>query len=94
MLMVTRKAAAVLKAARSEAGAAGDSGIRIRRGTMPEQPGAVAIGFSIAEAPNPEDEQFEQQGLRFFVEDTLIEPLEGRTLDVREASEGPELIFR
>jgi len=31
---------------------------------------------------------------RIFVEDTLVEPLEGRTIDVREGDDGPELIFR
>jgi Fe-S cluster assembly iron-binding protein IscA len=94
MLKVTRKAAAVLKAAKSAEGAADYAGIRIRRGTAPDQPGAVAIGFTIADAPDPEDEEFEQEGLRIFVEDALVDPLEGCTLDVREAEEGPELIFR
>ncbi len=94
MLTVTKKAAAVLKAARSAAGADNAAGIRIRRGSAPEQPGAVAIGFSIAQAPDPEDEQLEQEGLKIFVEDALVEPLDGRTLDVREAKEGPELVFR
>jgi Fe-S cluster assembly iron-binding protein IscA len=54
----------------------------------------VAVGFAISEDPNPDDEEIEQEGLRIFVEDALIEPLDGRILDVREASEGPELVFR
>ena len=56
--------------------------------------GMIAIGLTKSDLPDPGDEEFEQDGLRIFVEDALIDPLDGRTLDVREASEGPELVFR
>jgi Fe-S cluster assembly iron-binding protein IscA len=42
----------------------------------------------------PSDESFEQDGLRFFVEDRLSEPLDGRTLDVRDENEGAKLVLR
>jgi hypothetical protein len=35
-----------------------------------------------------------QSGFRIFIEDALVEPLDGRTLDVSEGEGGPELIFR
>ena len=96
MITVTKKAAAVLKAAKSAEGAADEAGIRIRRGTLPDETGnpVLAVGFAISDRPDPSDEAFEQNGLRVFVESSLVEPLDGRTLDVREADSGPELIFR
>jgi|GEM_PF-2546696 len=96
MLTVTIQAVALLNAAKAAQGAAPDSGIRIRRGVI-EQAGerAVAIGFSISDAPDPGDETVEQHGLRIFIEDSLVQALDGRTLDVwNEGDEGPELIFR
>ncbi len=93
MLTVTEKAAAVLKAEIAAEGAADDAGIRILRGVMPNESG-IAVAFAISDDPDPDDEEFEQEGLRIFVEDALVEPLDGRTLDVREADEGPEFVFR
>jgi Fe-S cluster assembly iron-binding protein IscA len=92
MITVTKKAAAFLKAARAAQGAS-DAGIRIRRGLMPVAAG-LAVGFSVSDAPAPEDEKFEQEGIRIFVEDALVEPLDGRVLDVRFANDGAELIWR
>jgi Fe-S cluster assembly iron-binding protein IscA len=94
MVTVTKKAAAVLKAAKAAQGATEDAGIRILKGTLPGEPGTLAVGFKITDDPRPDDEEFEQQGLRIFVEDALVEPLDGRTLDVRDANEGPELVWR
>jgi Fe-S cluster assembly iron-binding protein IscA len=93
MLTVTKKAAALLKAEKAAEGAADDAGIRILRGAMPDESG-IAVEFTITDDPDPDDEEFEQEGLRIFVEDALVEPLDGRTLDVREADEGPELVWR
>jgi hypothetical protein len=54
----------------------------------------LAVGFAISEDPAPDDEQLEQDGIRIFVEDALVEPLDGRTLDAQDGEDGPELIFR
>jgi Fe-S cluster assembly iron-binding protein IscA len=89
MLSVAKKAA-TLKAAE---GAADDAGIRIRRSVMPNESG-IGIGFAITDGPGPDDEQFELEGLRIFVEDALVEALDGRTLDVCDVNEGPELVWR
>jgi Fe-S cluster assembly iron-binding protein IscA len=96
MLNVTKKAAALLAAAREAEGGSPSAGIRIRHGTSREQSGSgtVAIGFTVSDEPQPDDEQFEQNGLRFFVEEALIEPLDGRTLDVSDVGDGPQLVFR
>jgi len=94
MVKVTREAAAVLKAAKAAHGATEDAGIRILKGSVPGEPGTLAVGFAITRDPRPDDEEFEQQGLRIFVEDALVEPLDGRTLDVRDDNEGPELVWR
>jgi iron-sulfur cluster assembly protein len=94
MVTVTKKAAAVLKAAKAAHGASPDAGIRILKGTVPNHPETLAVGFTITDDPRPDDEELEEQGLRIFVEDALIEPLDGRTLDVRDANEGPELVWR
>src|SRR5579875_1565435 len=93
MLNVTEKAVMLLKAAKAARGAA-DAGIRIQRGVDPNQSGMLTIGITISEFPEPRDEEMELEGLRIYVEDALVAPLDGRTLDVRNADEGPELIFR
>ena len=93
MLTVTKKAAALLKAAKAAHGLADNAGVRIRKDVMPNG-SEIAVGIVINDDPDPEDKVFEQQGLRIFVEDALIEPLEGRILDVHEANEGPELVLR
>jgi Fe-S cluster assembly iron-binding protein IscA len=96
MLTVTKKAAALLKAAKAAEGATGDAGIRLRRGAIPNDSGNLLVGFTISDEPDPDDEEFEQEGLRIFVEDALVEPLDGRTLDVCDTNEdeGLELVFR
>jgi Fe-S cluster assembly iron-binding protein IscA len=93
MFTVTKRAAALLKAAKAADGAADDAGIRIRRGVTANE-SRISVGFAISDEPDPDDEEFEHYGLRIFIEDALVEPLDGRTLDVREAAEGMELVFR
>jgi len=93
VIKVTRKAAALLKAAKAEQGAAQDAGIRIRSDPTPDD-SQIAVGFAVSDDPDPNDEEFEQEGLRIFVEDVLAEPLDGRVLDVREAHDGPKLVWR
>ena len=94
MLTVSDKAVSLLKAAKLTEGAPPEAGVRIQRGAVSEDRGAVTLSLAIRESPVPSDESFEQDGLRIFVEDALIEPLDGRTLDVREDNEGPELVLR
>jgi Fe-S cluster assembly iron-binding protein IscA len=97
MLTVTKRAAALLKAAKAVEGAGPETGIRIRRSAVPTDSGerAPAVGFTIVERPSPGDEESEQNGLRIFVDEQLIEILDGRTLDVwNEGDEGPGLVFR
>ena len=53
----------------------------------------MSVGFAISDGPDPDEEEFEQERLRIFVEDILVESLDGRKLDVREDAEGTELVF-
>ena len=92
MLTVTKKAAALLKASNAAEGAS-DAAIRIRRGVVADE-SRISVGFAISNEPDPDDEEFEQDGLRIFVEDTLVEPLDGLTLDVRIDDDGTEFVFR
>jgi Fe-S cluster assembly iron-binding protein IscA len=92
MLTVTKKAAAFLKVAK--AGATRRAGIRLRRDAIPDESGHPSVGFTFSDEPDPDDWEFEQQGLRIFVEGVLVQPLDGRTLDVRDANEGLQLVFR
>jgi Fe-S cluster assembly iron-binding protein IscA len=96
MLMVTNTAAALLKGAKWEAGASPEAGIRLRRGIDVTDFGdrVIPIGFAISDSPEPGDQSFEQQGLLIFVESALIEPLDGRILDVRLEKNRTELFFR
>jgi hypothetical protein len=75
-------------------GATRSAGIRLRRDALPDKSGKPRVGFTISEEPDPDDWEFEQEGLRIFVEDKPVQPLDGRTLDVRDANEGLQLVFR
>jgi Fe-S cluster assembly iron-binding protein IscA len=94
MLTVSDKAVSLLKAAKLTEGAPAEAGVRIQRGATAEDRGAVTLSLAIREAPVPSDESFEQDGLRIFVEDVLVQPLDGRTLDVSEDNGGMELVLR
>jgi Fe-S cluster assembly iron-binding protein IscA len=96
MLTITEKAVVYFKDTKTAESAAPDAGIRIgilREGVSngSEKP---VIGFTIIDRPEADDEEFEQDGLRFFVEDILVEPLDGHILDVRYADDEPELVLR
>jgi Fe-S cluster assembly iron-binding protein IscA len=97
MLRVTSDAAEVVKAAKAAQTPEPNAGIRIVRASSEEGSERIGIGFAISLGPADGDVEIEQEGLRIFVDSDLVEPLEGRTLDVRdEGQEGPEpeLIFR
>jgi Fe-S cluster assembly iron-binding protein IscA len=70
MLTVTKKAVELLKAAKTVEGAAEDAGIRILRGVAANE-SKISVGIAISDEPDPDDEQFEQDGLRIFVEGVL-----------------------
>jgi Fe-S cluster assembly iron-binding protein IscA len=95
MFNVTDDAVSVLKAAKKAEGAPRDAGIRVRSGGNGNSSEPLTrIGFAISEDPYSGDEEFEQDGLRIFVEETLVESLEDRTLDVEESDDGMRLVFR
>jgi Fe-S cluster assembly iron-binding protein IscA len=94
MLKVTSTAINVLKAtARSKEGVSEDAGIRIRRDAGSREDGTILVGLDVCDGPESGDVELEQDGLHIFVEDALKEPLEGRTLDVRNEEERPRFIF-
>jgi Fe-S cluster assembly iron-binding protein IscA len=96
MFTVTNKAASLLKAAKTAEGAPRDAGIRLRLDSGFKDPGVpfMEIGLAISDGPDSGDEELEQDGLRIFVEDRLVEPLEDCTLDVQEGNDGMRLVFR
>ena len=94
MLTLTKKAAALLKAAKAAEGATRGAGIRLRRDAIPDESGKPSVGFTFSDEPSADDWEFEQEGLRIFVEGALVKPLDGRTLDVRDANDGLQLVFR
>jgi Fe-S cluster assembly iron-binding protein IscA len=96
MLIVTNTAAILLKAAKAAEGASHRAGIRLWRGGIRQQPQdqAIAVGFAISDDPEPGDEEFEQNGLRIFVQEHLVEALHGRMLDVAIGNVGTVLVFR
>jgi Fe-S cluster assembly iron-binding protein IscA len=93
MLIITKKAAALLKLAKATDGVGSDTGIRIGRGPMPIESG-IPVGFSFSDERGPDDEEFEHDGLRIFVEDAFVKSLDGLILDVHYDNNGPELILR
>ena len=96
MLTVTKEATVFLKVTKAAEGARENAGIRIGilRGEASNNPKKPTVGFKISDDPEPDDEELEQDGLRIFVEDVLIEALDGHILDVRYASDEPKLVLR
>jgi Fe-S cluster assembly iron-binding protein IscA len=94
MLTVSDKAVSILKAAKLTEGAPARAGVRIQRGAPIGDREAVTLSLAIRENPVPSDESFEQDGLRIFVEDALVQPLEGRTLDVNDEGDRVQLVLR
>jgi Fe-S cluster assembly iron-binding protein IscA len=94
MLTVSNKAVSFLKATKLTMGAPPDAGVRIQREAISEDRSVPAVSLAIRENPAPSDQSFEQDGLRIFVEDSLMEPLDGHTLDIREDDDGAAIILR
>ena len=82
MLTITKEAANLFTALKVAEGAPDDAGIRILSRDVADGSGEVAVEFAISDDPAPDDEEFEQEGLRIFVEDELVE-----TLGSREAAQ-------
>jgi hypothetical protein len=95
MLTVSKKAAAVLKAAKAAQGAPPEAGVRIVKGAMPDDSGksALAVGLASAKIRLRMTKSSNRMGCGSLSR-TPIEPLDGRTLDVSEGNNGPELTFR
>jgi iron-sulfur cluster assembly protein len=96
MLTVTKEAVALLRAVKAAEGASPESGIRILKGQTSEKSGkrTVTVQFAVSEDPCQDDEELQENGLRIFVDETLVDDLDGRTLDVTAADRGLELFFR
>lgn len=94
MLTVTKDAALFLKVAKAAEGASLEAGIRIVRGAMSDESEKPEVGFTVSNDPEPEDEEIEQEGLRIFVQDVLVEPLDGHTLDLGYVGDEPKLMLR
>ena len=94
MLKVTSEAATVLKAAKNETGAPSQAGLRIRRADhMPADDNSVAVALAFIDAPEPNDQTLEEDGLRVFVAGDLVDVLDDKTLDVRATEDGAELVL-
>lgn len=91
MLQLTDSAVEILKEAREEIGASDDAGARLR--SVPTEQGDT-IRVEFADEPEQGDQVIEEAGLRVFVSDDLVEPLNDRTLDATVTPGGPKLAIR
>jgi iron-sulfur cluster assembly protein len=92
MINLTTAATDFLKDLIEAEGATEAGGIRIQREAYES---GVAVGFAVVDEPDLlDDEVFEHEGLRIFVEDALVDSLDGRTLDVLDVDCEPELVWR
>jgi Fe-S cluster assembly iron-binding protein IscA len=96
MLTVTSDAVTVFKAAKASVGAEVQAGVRIIGGPVANHSSneVLTVGFAISDDPALDDEEFEQDGLRFFVEPELADILDGHILDVEETAGGPAMVLR
>lgn len=91
MLEVTDSAVEIMKEARESVGAPEDAGARLTN-VATEQGDTVRVEF--ADKPEQGDQVIEESGLRVFVSDDLIEPLNERTLDATVTPSGRKLALR
>jgi hypothetical protein len=96
MLIVTSDAVTVLKAAKASMGAPTEAGIRIIGGRAANHSSndVLTVGFAISDDPALDDKEFEQDGLRFFLEPQLADTLDGQVLDVEQTDDGPAMVLR
>jgi Fe-S cluster assembly iron-binding protein IscA len=94
MLNVTDRAISLLKLATSSDGEP-DGAVRIERARPANDGGGSSgIGVCIVDEPEDGDVKLERKGLRIFIEESLVESLEDKTLDVRDGGkQGPLLVF-
>lgn len=92
MVDVTEEAVDVIKTVREQHGFGEEAGVRLQ--PVSSQDGSTGIGVSFTEEPETGDEVAERAGLRVFVEGSLAEQLDDAVLDVKETSEGVELVLR
>jgi Fe-S cluster assembly iron-binding protein IscA len=94
MLKVTSEAATVLKAAKDETGAPSNAGLRIRRADhLPAGDNSVAVALAFIDDPEPNDQILEEESLRVFIANDLVDVLDNKTLDVRATEDGAELVL-
>lgn len=91
MLNVTPRAATLLEAARENAGAPKDYGVRFFAQAKEGEEPRLAIGF--AAEPGPADAVNEHDGLKTFVAPEVTEALTDVTLDVRPSNGQEELVL-
>jgi Fe-S cluster assembly iron-binding protein IscA len=95
MLIVTSDAITVFKAAKASLGAPLEAGIRIIASPPINHSsnGVLTLGFAIDDDPSLDDEEFEQEGLRFFLEPDLADTLDGHVLDIEQTLDGPSMVL-
>lgn len=95
MLIVTSDAVTVLKAAKTSLGSPMEAGVRIIASPSVNHSSnsVINLGFAIDDDPAFDDEEFEQDGLRFFLEADLADTLDGRVLDVEQTVDGPSMVL-
>lgn len=92
MIKVTPQAATILVAARDDAGAPKEFGVRFFAEQPEGQAPRLAIGF--AAQPGPADEVNEQEGLKTFVAPEVVQALGDATIDARISDGQQELVVR
>lgn len=93
MLQLTPPAAALLRDTRDQQDVPGDYSIRIS--AQPDEEGELRIDLSYAEEPEEGDEIVEQEDLKLYVAQEVVEPLAGHVLGVGETPDGGrQLVIR
>lgn len=92
MLKITHDAAALLSTARASSGAPEQAGVRFYVVETPQQ--GKALAFDFVEAPEPQDEVDEQQGLSVYVAPELATAVGDSTLDTQQTDGRSKLVLR
>jgi len=92
MLKLTSTAVSKVNEFIEEHGASGDSGLRVA--VLPGGCSGFQYGLNIEESPETDDEIFEQEGVRIFVDPFSVQYLDGVEIDYVTSMMGSGFSFR
>jgi Fe-S cluster assembly iron-binding protein IscA len=90
MLQLTTDAAEYVRASREQQGLSDHAALRVDR--KPDDVTALQLGF--VDAPQPDDQVAETDGVQLCVASAVATDLEDKTLDIQQTDQGAAFVLR